>query len=266
MTETAPKPPAPREPRVFFWTLAALVLAYLTLRLGMPRVAVWIGAADTPPPMPKFALTIYMLCALVGALVYVSSDDRRWASFLGPIRRLFLLAPGPGRPARLLILIAIPLAVGWLAWHRVKPNRSPPTVVRLQHPTEPREYGALASPLRALPEDARREATREGIALYHTNCRPCHGVVGAGDGPLARGLRLRPINFTDPGAIASVVESYPFWRIREGHAALPDIATPWNSAMPAWAEELSDEEIWKIILAEYFLSGTEPRVPEGGGR
>ena len=32
--------------------------------------------------------------------------------------------------------------------------------------------------------------------------------------------------------------------------------------MPAWEDELGELDIWKIILAEYDLSGTEPRVPE----
>jgi len=161
---------------------------------------------------------------------------------------------------RLLVLIAIPLVVGWLAWQRVKPNREGPRVTRLQHPAQPPEYAALTSPLRDLPEVARLQAKREGIALYHTNCRPCHGATGGGDGPLARGLTLRPVDFTDPATIESVDESYAFWRIREGHASLPDIATPWNSAMPAWEDELTDDEIWRIVLAEYFLSGKESRA------
>jgi hypothetical protein len=32
--------------------------------------------------------------------------------------------------------------------------------------------------------------------------------------------------------------------------------------MPAWKDELSDEEIWKIIVAEYDTAGVEPRKPE----
>ena len=41
----------------------------------------------------------------------------------------------------------------------------------------------------------------EGRALYSMNCRPCHGDSVAGDGPMADGFKLRPINFTDNGTI-----------------------------------------------------------------
>lgn len=257
--------PTGGEPRVFLWTLAALAAVFVALRFGVPRAAVWIGVADVPAPVPAFAMWIYMLCATVGALVWASSDDRRWSLFLAaPVR---LLAGGPGVDARLrtVVLVAIPLLAGWMAWRRVMPSTDVPTVVRLQHPTQPEAYAPLVNPVRALAGEERAAAEREGLVLYQTNCRPCHGVMGGGDGPLSRGLRLQPIDFSDPGTIASVIESYPFWRIRRGHAELPGIATPWNSAMPAWEGELTDEDIWKIIVAEYAISGTAPRMPESPG-
>lgn len=76
------------------------------------------------------------------------------------------------------------------------------------------------------------------------------------------GFRLKPVDFRDLGTIATLVESYLFWRIKEGGLGLPPQASPWDSAMPAWKDELSDEEIWKIILAEYDTAGVEPRKPE----
>lgn len=249
-------------PRVFQGTVLALAAVWAVLRFLLPHVAVWIGAAEVPAPVPAFAMWIYMLCAGLGALVWASSAERRWRLFLGtPVRFLVGGARVDAR-VRAAVLVAIPLLAGWVAWRRVMPSTDVATVVRLQHPTQPEEYASLTSPVRALTGDARAAAEREGLVLYETNCRPCHGVTGRGDGPLARGLRLRPVDFTDPGTIASVVESYAFWRVRRGHAALPEIATPWNSAMPAWEGEIADEDIWKIILAEYRLSGTEPRVPE----
>ena len=32
--------------------------------------------------------------------------------------------------------------------------------------------------------------------------------------------------------------------------------------MPSWEDELTEDEIWKIILAEYEIAEKEPRVPE----
>jgi hypothetical protein len=102
----------------------------------------------------------------------------------------------------------------------------------------------------------------EGRALYAMNCRPCHGDSVAGDGPMADGFKLRPINFTDNGTIETIVEGYTFWRVANGGAGLPTEATPWDSAMPEWKLNLSEEERWKIILAEYDLAEKTPRIPE----
>jgi len=102
----------------------------------------------------------------------------------------------------------------------------------------------------------------EGRALYSMNCRPCHGDSVAGDGPMADGFKLRPINFTDNGTIETIVEGYTFWRVSNGGPGLPTEATPWDSAMPVWKLNLSEEERWKIILAEYDLAQKTPRIPE----
>jgi mono/diheme cytochrome c family protein len=102
----------------------------------------------------------------------------------------------------------------------------------------------------------------EGRALYAMNCRPCHGDSVAGDGPMADGFKLRPINFTDNGTIETIVEGYTFWRVTNGGPGLPTEATPWDSAMPEWKLNLTEEERWKIILAEYDLAGKTPRIPE----
>jgi mono/diheme cytochrome c family protein len=102
----------------------------------------------------------------------------------------------------------------------------------------------------------------EGRALYAMNCRACHGDSVAGDGPMADGFKLRPINFTDNGTIETIVEGYTFWRVTNGGPGLPVEATPWDSAMPEWKLSLTEEERWKIILAEYDLAQKTPRIPE----
>ena len=256
-----------REPRVFLWTLVVLLGTYLGVRYIIPWLGVVVGVSQTPAPVPAFARAIYMVCAAVGALVYVSSDQRRWRLFVGPVIRLFVLRPGErARRPRLILLGLLPLLAGWMAWQRVMPQAHTAAVLRLQHPTLPGQYADLENPLRDLPEEERRAAEREGVVRYQKNCRPCHGTKADGAGPLARGLRLRPIDFTDPGTIATIVEPYSFWRVKEGGLGLPGIATPWNSAMPAWKDELADDQIWGITMAEYRIAGTEPRKPEGTER
>jgi hypothetical protein len=102
----------------------------------------------------------------------------------------------------------------------------------------------------------------EGRILYAMNCRPCHGDSAAGDGPMADGFRLRPINFTENGTIETIVEGYTFWRVANGGPGLPTEATPWDSAMPTWKTDLPDDYRWRIILAEYDFAQKTPRQPE----
>lgn len=101
-----------------------------------------------------------------------------------------------------------------------------------------------------------------GRALYAMNCRACHGDSVGGDGPMADGFKLRPINFTDNGTIETIVEGYTFWRVENGGPGLPLEATPWDSAMPEWKISLSEDERWLIIMAEYYLAEKTPRIPE----
>jgi len=251
-----------KQPRVFLWTVVVLIAVYVGVRFGIPWLSVLVGASQTPAPVPAFVRGIYMMCALAGAYVYLSSDEQRWEFFLGPIVRLFHFEPGAARRHQLVVLAVVPLLSGWVAWQRAMPRTRTPAVIRVPHPAMPDQYSALDNPLRALPEEQLRVAEREGTVLYQKNCRPCHGTKVDGNGPLARGLRLQPIDFTDPGTIATVVEAYNLWRIHEGGPGLPGIATPWNSAMPGWKDELDDDAIWRIITAEYRIAGTEPRQPE----
>ena len=242
------------------------VAIYLGLRFGVPWLSVLLGLSQTPAPVPGFALGTYMACVVVGTLIYMSAEEERWHLFLGPMVRVFSIpAEGPRR-SQLLILGLLPLLAGWAAWRRVMPNPRTPAVIRVQHPALPDQFAGMENPYAEASPEERDALEREGLVLYQKNCRPCHGTWADGAGPLARGQRLRPVDFTDPGTIATVVEPHPFWRIQEGSLGLPAIATPWNSAMPAWGDELSAEEVWKIIMAEYRLSGTEPREPEERGR
>jgi mono/diheme cytochrome c family protein len=102
----------------------------------------------------------------------------------------------------------------------------------------------------------------EGRALYAMNCRACHGDSAGGDGPMADGLKLRPINFTDNGTIEIIVEGYTFWRVTNGGPGLPPEGTPWDSAMPEWKLSLTEEQRWNIILGEYDLAEKTPRILE----
>ncbi len=58
------------------------------------------------------------------------------------------------------------------------------------------------------------------------------------------------------------MEADAFWRVTEGGPGLPPESTPWDSAMPVWRQDLTDEQKWKAVIAAYDLAGVEPRKPE----
>ena len=56
-----------------------------------------------------------------------------------------------------------------------------------------------------------------------------------------------------------------FWRIAKGGPGLPNEGAPWDSAMPAWEDFLTEDEIWSVILFLYEQTGHEPRTFEEEG-
>ena len=269
-----------------FWsTVATFLFFYLLVKVGIPYISMLIIKRPTPVPTPTAIMFIYMTLVLIGTFLYITTHEEKMEEFSRPVIS-FLKGGGSGiqRGSRLLLLGLFPLLVGWVFYSETAPIVQPPAGIRIQHPTLPQKYVSLVNPFRE-PSDETvqkfieekklgnislkegreklvREYTDEGRVLFQMNCRPCHGSKADGNGPMAWGFRLRPANFTDPGTIATVVEQFVFWRIKEGGRGLPSVATPWDSAMPRWMDELNDEQIWKIIMGEYETAGVIPRKPE----
>lgn len=270
---------------LFSASVLTVVLAYLFIQVVIPYASMWIADRPSPVTVPAALTVIYMLLVFIGLYIYITISEENVREFLQPILE-FLRGGETGVRAglRLGLLALVPLLVGWITYDRLAPKVQSLTGIRIQHPTIPGQYEKLINPYRNPTDDlvkqfqqqegldgigleeARKRlvgtALAEGRALYQKNCRVCHGSKADGSGPMAVGFRLRPANFRDPGTIATVVEAYAFWRISEGGRGLPNESSPWDSAMPRWKEELTEAEIWKIILAEYELADVEPRKPE----
>jgi mono/diheme cytochrome c family protein len=254
---------------LFWMVVLTLIGVNLLLRVGVPYLSMLITDRAEPLPIPGALMVIYQALTAIGILVYLAADERRLHAFWQPIRA-FIRGPEAIRTpgdravayARWGVLAALPLLAGWAVYSSSLPATAAPTSLRISHPTIPFEYQSLMNPFRNPDGTVDPAVIEEGRLLFQINCRPCHGTPANGEGPMAYGLRLRPANFSSEDTIATVIEAYAFWRVREGGIALPSSATPWDSAMPAWAGELTDEQIWKIIAAEYQIAGVEPRRPE----
>ncbi len=85
-----------------------------------------------------------------------------------------------------------------------------------------------------------------GNALYQANCAACHGVSGAGGGPLAGTTQVTP-----PSLLAHLGQHSDgdlFYWISNG---MP-------GGMPAWASKLSESDRWNLINYLRSINGANP--------
>ena len=254
-----------------FWGSAAVMVgAYLLIRFGVPHVPPLLGV--TSAPVPSSVVWQYMLSVLLAVLLYVSSDETRWRRFREPIRAL--LADPEKKWLRVGVLAAAMAVVGWGTWSTVRPSYGAPPSLRSIHPAPPDQIqfrgrtmrlSQVENPLRE--EGEMEEHVRRGAAIYARNCVPCHGDRLDGQGHFAGAFTPTPLDLTSSGNLPQLSESFVFWRIAKGGPGLPPEGTPWNSAMPAWEDMLTEREIWSVILFLYDQTGWTPRSTEdhGGG-
>jgi DMSO reductase family type II enzyme heme b subunit len=242
----------------FLQAVLVLVVAFLVFKYGVR------------PPMPFSLLSLYMAITLLAVLIYVSSDSESWRAFLAPIWAT--LTEPRWRPVRLGLGVLLPILVGYYAYSQAAATAEAPVELRAIHPAPPDSIafrgkqiglGVTDTPVRkeanASPESRARHFAA-GAAIYIQNCMYCHGDNLDGHGHFAHGFNPAPADFTDPGTIAQLSEGYLFWRIAKGGPGLPKESTPWNSAMPAWEDRLTEEQIWQVIYYLYEATGYPPRV------
>lgn len=93
----------------------------------------------------------------------------------------------------------------------------------------PANYAGQTNPLGA-------DAATAGAEVFKTNCVPCHGEQGHGDGPASAALDPAPKNLAELQAVTS--DDYLFWRISTGKS---------GTSMVAWEGVLTDEEVWQVV-------------------
>ncbi len=220
-------------------------------------------------PIPASLMTMYMFFVVVGVLMVFTFTSEGAAELLAPIKAL---VEDPARKnIRNVVFVIVPLAAGAFAYARMAPSFEAPLELRSIHPAPPSSIEIrgkrfdlldLENPYRKYEKENPekfRELVAAGGGVYVRNCHYCHGDKLDGKGPYAQGLNPVPLSFQDVGTIAQLQESFLFWRIATGGPGLPDEATPWSSAMPAWQEFLTEDEIWKVILFLYDYTGRRPR-------
>ena len=74
-----------------------------------------------------------------------------------------------------------------------------------------------------------------GKSLFATNCAPCHGDSGRGDGPVVHLLKTRPKDLVT-GNSKDLPDGYLYGTIRGG-----------GIAMPSYADAMSAHERWQVV-------------------
>ena len=256
----------PKEP--FWQVVSILVIAFLLIVFGIPYLPPLLGMPSAP--VPNSVVVQYMLTALVGVLLWVSDNEARWQQFKQPFHAV--MVEERRKPARMVLLVLLPALVAFIAYGRVKPSLDAPPSFRAIHPAPPGsitfqgrtiEITGLENPLRS--RGSLDEHYEEGMRVYYENCLACHGDFLDGLGHYSHGFNPTPLSFQDVGTIAQLTESFVFWRIAKGGVGLPNEGGPWNSAMPAWEEFLTEDEIWAVTIFLYEQAGKTPRTWEEAG-
>lgn len=78
-------------------------------------------------------------------------------------------------------------------------------------------------------------ALAEGKKLYVTNCAPCHGDKGRGDGPAAQALVPKPADHSS-AVVQSETDGSLFWKLSQG-----------RNPMPAYGKILTEPQRWELI-------------------
>jgi hypothetical protein len=249
-----------RRTGLLLWAGAWWVGIYILLRFGFTA------------PIPSSVVSIYMGIVTIAILAYVSSSEARRDEISGPL--VSFMTEKRFTPLLGAAVVGIPALAAANVYMQMNVPLQPPLFSRTVHPASPTEITVHdkkvdldggENPFLRLetsnPEEYRKHV-ENGRRVYYQNCVFCHGDNLAGNGMFVHGLDPIPTNFTDPGTIAMLRDTFLFWRISKGGPGLPEEGGPWDTAMPAWEKFLKDDEMWDAILFLYDFTAQRPRAKE----
>lgn len=245
------------------------------------------------PPIPFSLLAIYMAVVTIAIFLYITISQPSWEEFSRPISFMLQEDSGKAKMSRYVTFAAIPLLLAYGTYSKMLPKFEEPIELRTVHPAPPASINVhdkilnlqtAENPYRIddsgkylkvglesvyhgknpFAADAPKflQNVRDGGGVFFgtAGCFFCHGDNLDGRGPFAFAFNPIPANFADPGTIAQLQETFVFWRVSKGGPGLSREAFPWASAMPPWEKHLTTNEMWQVILFEYWHTGFFPRT------
>ena len=250
--------PAPRGK--FLQAVLVLIVAALVFRFGIR------------PPMPLSVFSLYMAIIADGACW--SSSRRTPTPGASSSRRSGRRSPTrAGARCASSSVVVIPLLLGLLRLHagRRARRRPRPSSARSIRRRRPRSASAARRSTSSTPTSrcgrTQAEPRERGQARGSRRARSTSGTActatatswtARATSPTAS-IRRRP-NFVGPGTIAMLQRPICSGGSPRAGRGCPKESTPWNSAMPAWEDRLTEEQIWQVIFYLYEATGQPPRV------
>ncbi|MFQ5598755.1 MAG: c-type cytochrome [Nitrospiria bacterium] len=245
------------------------------------------------PPIPFSLLAMYMGVCTMGILAYCSMTRPQWESFADPIGAMLREDHAKAKISRYATMLVVPGLIAFQTYNQMLPKFGEPIELRTVHPAPPASINVhkklvtlqtAENPFR-IGDDGNYlkvgdeskyfggnswtgdvpkflQQVREGGEVFFgtAGCFFCHGDNLDGKGPFSFAFNPIPANFADPGTISQLQETFVFWRVAKGGPDLPREGFPWASAMPPWEKHLTTNEIWKVIVFEYWHTGFFPRT------
>jgi high-affinity iron transporter len=205
-------------------------------------------SASNPAPVVRRLAATAQLAAqeyrigIVDGRVVSQAEVDEARLFLQESRRSAALLPNPARAG---IVREIDSLLHLVA-HGVAPDSLDARVKRLAATLSTR----FAVPLDEIPTET--PSLARGASVYRANCAGCHGNLGRGDGPLAKGLDPEPADLSDSRALQDQSPLDYYRRISIGVV---------GTAMPAFETRLSPQDRWAAALYATLL-----RLPPDSGK
>jgi mono/diheme cytochrome c family protein len=88
------------------------------------------------------------------------------------------------------------------------------------------------------PLKADEKTLAAGKAVFKQKCQKCHGPGGLGDGPDADPDAAGDMDLTNPKRAERNTDGVVFYKVLNGRG---------NPKMPAFKDELGEEQIWQVV-------------------
>jgi high-affinity iron transporter len=224
----------------------SVLFSAVSLTAGMAQQqAATTVAQDRVPVARRVAATAQLAAqeyrtGVVGGRVVAKAEVEEAALFLKESRRSAELLPGAAAEAATTEIDALLRLVSSTA-----PADSMDAHVRLLTNALTQRLGIT---LDELP--AQTPSLARGAEVYQANCAGCHGAIGRGDGPMAKGLDPAPANLAEAAELRDVSPLDYYRRISIGTV---------GTAMPAFEGRLPAEDRWAAALYASILRVPAPR-------